>query len=223
MDIFEKIKLVFHVNRILVCLNNTNASKQFKDNLVYKLMLGHIYLIKSPSNKIYVGQTKYYYMNRYRDHIYDAFDPKKDHCKKLNHAIRKYGKNSFYVDLIRSCDSQEQLDKYEAFYIKIFDSVRNGYNIKNGGFCGTHNESSKKKISESLKGKPKVLSMRENLSKARNKYGLPMYVIKSSRYGYRVVNHPKQNGREKSFTSRSFTNEENLKLALEYLKELNNN
>ena len=43
-------------------------------------MNGEIYLIKSPSNKIYIGQTIYDHMTRWRDHIYDALDPKKDHC-----------------------------------------------------------------------------------------------------------------------------------------------
>lgn len=182
--------------------------------------MGEIYLIKSPSHKIYIGQTIYNHIDRFRDHVYDAFDPKKDHCKKLNRAIRKYGKESFYIELVTKCDTITQLNTYERLYIRIFDSIKNGYNIKQGGRNGKHSEKTKIKIGKALKGKPKPQSMKINLSKSRNKHGLPMYMIKS-RGGYRVVNHPLQNGKDKHFLSKSCGDKYNYDRALKYLKELN--
>jgi group I intron endonuclease len=184
--------------------------------------MGEIYLIRSPNYKYYIGQTIYNYVNRWRDHIYDAFDPKKDHCVKLNRAIRKYGKNNFYIELIRKCDTQDELNIYEIYYIKLFDSVKNGYNIKEGGKNGKHSEETKIKIGNGVRGVPKSQNMRLNLSKSRNKAELPMYVIKHPK-GYRVVNHPNQNGRERKITSSVYTDSEKLIIALEYLNKLNKN
>lgn len=179
--------------------------------------MGEIYLIKSPSHKVYIGQTIHNYKDRYRDHIYDAFDPKKDHCKKLNRALRKYGKNSFFVELIKKCDTLEELNFYEDFYIKVFDSIKNGYNIKEGGKNGPHSEKTKLKISQKLKGRSKPQSMRLNLSKARNKHGFPMYLVKCPK-GYRVANHPK--GKERRFASQYHSDKGNYDRAYKYLKEL---
>ncbi len=182
--------------------------------------MGEIYMIKSPSDKIYIGQTIYNFENRWRDHIYDAFDPKKDHCKILNRAIRKYGKDNFYVTLIKKCDI-DNLDENEIFYIKVFNSLKPlGYNIKEGGKSGRHSEETKLKIKNSLKGVPKSLEMRQKLSKSRNKAGLPMYLLKIKN-GYRISNHPKQNGRERKITTLQLSDEEKLKIALEYLNKLN--
>ena len=182
--------------------------------------MGDIYIIKSPSHRVYIGQTIYDYKDRFRDHLYDAFDPKKDHCKKLNRAIRKYGKDQMNVNLIRKCCSQKELDHYEDFYIRIFNSIRSGYNIKHGGKGGPHTEETKIKISRGVKGIPKPQSMKTNLSKSRNKHGLPMYMIKCKN-GYRIVNHPVQDGRERKITSSCYTEEEKKNMALEYLTMLN--
>jgi len=184
-------------------------------------MSGEIYLIKSPSDKIYIGQTIYGYLNRWRDHIYDALDPKKDHCKLLNRAIRKYGKENFFITLLKTC-AIEDLNKYEQFYINVYNSMKpHGYNLKEGGSNGKHLNETKIKISQKLKNVPKSQEMRLNLSKSRNKYNLPMYVIKHIN-GYRIVNHPNQNGRERKITHSKYTDEEKLKIALDYLNYLNN-
>lgn len=186
---------------------------------------GEIYLVKSPNHKVYIGQTIYGWKERWRDHIYDANDIKKDHCKKLNRAIRKYGSQTFYVTVLKKCETLKGLNKMEIFYIKVFDSISNGYNIKEGGRNGLHSKESRLKISKSLKGRPKSQHMRERLSKTTNKSGLPMYVIKIKN-GYRVVNHPKQrkNGRscEKKITHSKYTDDEKLQIALNHLEYLNN-
>jgi group I intron endonuclease len=184
--------------------------------------MGEIYLIRSPSYKTYVGQTIYDYSSRWRDHCYDAFDPKKDHCKKLNRAIRKYGKESFHIELILKCETIEELNKNEDRYIRIFNSIKDGYNIKEGGKNGKHSEATKIKIGNAVRDIPKPDTMRFNLSKTRNTAGLPMYVIKHPN-GYRVVNHPNQKGRERKITSRQIPDNVKLEMALAYLDKCNKN
>lgn len=184
-------------------------------------MNGEIYLIKSPSNKIYIGQTIHDRTTRWRDHIYDALDPKKDHCKLLNRAIRKYGKESFFITLLKRC-ALKDLNKYEQFYINVFNSMKPfGYNLKEGGSNGKHLMETRIKISNKLLGVPKSQEMRLNLSKSRNRYNLPMYIIKHKN-GYRVVNHPNQNGRERKITHSKYTDNEKFKIAHDYLNYLNN-
>ena len=98
--------------------------------------MGDLYIIKSPKHKVYIGQTTVDYITRFREHIYDACDPKKDHCKKLNRAIRKYGKEYFYVGLLIKCETLEELNYYEHFFIRIFESIKSGSKIKEGGRTG---------------------------------------------------------------------------------------
>ena len=184
-------------------------------------MCGEIYLIKSISNKIYIGQTRYGYLNRWRDHIYDAFDKKKNHCRILNAAIRKYGKDKFYITLLKKCLIKD-MDYYEKFYIKVFNSLKpHGYNIKEGGSSSPHSMETKMKIRNKLINIPKTNEMRLNLSKSRNKHGYPMYLIKYKN-GYRVVNHPNQNGIERKIIHSKYTDNEKNQIAFEYLKYLNN-
>jgi group I intron endonuclease len=112
---------------------------------------GCIYKLTSPSGKSYIGQTIYGIQNRWRDHLYDAFNPKKNHCKLLNKAIRKYGKDSFEVECLEECN-KEDLDKREAHYINNLNTLKpNGYNLKSGGSSSKHTEETKAKIRNSCK------------------------------------------------------------------------
>jgi hypothetical protein len=107
---------------------------------------GHIYKIScNSSNKIYIGQTyshiknhgKYRpagYLKRFASHISEAItNTKKKQCTYLNNAIRKYGKDSFICELIKTCEL-DKMDHYEQKYIKKYNSLfPNGYNLTSGG------------------------------------------------------------------------------------------
>lgn len=164
-----------------------------------------IYSATSPSGKRYIGQTRRDVAMRWREHIEDALDPKKDRCKALNRAIRKYGGASFQVTVIAYC-LPWFLDEYEAQSIASLNSVvPHGYNIKLGGSSGAHNDETKRKIRSKLVGKRfrvETLERRAN-SKKRDK-DLPMFVIGWYRagelVGYRVCNHPELPERRFTFT-----------------------
>jgi len=72
-----------------------------------------------------------------------------------NHLLKawnKYGENNFEFHILEEC-SEDKLSEKELFYINHFNTTINGYNITKGGkgFYSEHLESSKIKISESLK------------------------------------------------------------------------
>ena len=50
----------------------------------------------------------------------------------------KYGYDSFYWEVLRECTTQDELDYYEDYYIKKFNSTdrEKGYNLKSEGKLG---------------------------------------------------------------------------------------
>lgn len=93
-----------------------------------------IYIIKNDiNNKVYIGQS-INIKKRIQEHFW------KSTCKKdvsfnsaLHSAIRKYGKEHFYYEILEEC-SPDELDAKERNYIEQYNSVSpNGYNILSGG------------------------------------------------------------------------------------------
>lgn len=183
--------------------------------------MGKIYMIESPNKSKYIGQTTYDVMDRWRDHLYDAFDKKKDKCKALNNSIRKHDGKGFTITTLIEINDK-YLDYYEAEFIQMYKTyVPYGLNIKLGGSSGKHNEETKEKIRASLKGKEVSKDRRLKLSNTKNP-DLPMYVIKvyqnDEHIGYRVCNHP--NGQEKRFANKQETLHSKLQKALNHLEYL---
>lgn len=118
-------------------------------------------IINISTGKIYVGQAVSHILNhkryrpyghqgRFRCHVSEAFSSKKNQSHYLNNAIRKYGVDSFTIELIEYCKI-EDADEREIYYIKEFNSLYpNGYNLKNGGTIFTHSDESKKRVSNGI-------------------------------------------------------------------------
>lgn len=110
-------------------------------------MFGIIYVITNNiNNKVYVGQTWRPLNERFSQHKRDG------KCLKLHRAFNKYGKEKFDISLCTIAHSQEILDYWECFFIEKYDSIKNGYNIREGGSKGKLSPISKKKISKALRG-----------------------------------------------------------------------
>ena len=93
-----------------------------------------IYIIRNTVNtKVYIGQTKGELGLRLERHIKYAY---KGYNLHISRAIRKYGANSFYIDLLLDNLTKEEANFYEKYYIKKFDSIENGYNMTEGGDGG---------------------------------------------------------------------------------------
>ena len=94
--------------------------------------MGEIYKITNKINeKVYIGQTCYTTAVRWYSHIEALYKGKKN---PLYQAMRKYGEENFEVECIEVCDN-EQLDEREIYYIKEYDSYRQGHNatLEGGG------------------------------------------------------------------------------------------
>lgn len=134
---------------------------------------GIIYRYKSPSGKYYIGQTmdeenrrrKFFGKNK----IYAG--------PKINRARKKYGPENFeYTVLMKvTGDNPEEVKEYlntlEIGFIRMYNSVENGYNSCDGGnntYGHTVSEEARKRISDAHKGKPswnKGIPMREETKK----------------------------------------------------------
>ena len=119
-----------------------------------------IYILTSPSNKHYVGQTVNL-SNRLRCY-------RKCKCKhqpKIYSAILKYGWENFKVQVI-PC-AEHLLDQVEIQMIAAYDSIENGYNIKGGGTNGRPSAETVEKIASQLRGRKYSEEHRRNISKGQ--------------------------------------------------------
>lgn len=96
-------------------------------------------------DKVIIGIYKITYVPTGECYIGQAVDVNKrwqEHCKcgcgidtpasnKLYQAMQKYGIWNFSFELLESC-KKEELNEKEATYIKLFNSVNNGYNTSSG-------------------------------------------------------------------------------------------
>lgn len=93
--------------------------------------MAYIYcIINDINDKVYIGKTVYSIDHRFKEHIRDAYNHK---CNsKLHRAILKYGKEHFQIKEIEEC-LDSNCGEREQYYIQLYDSVNNGYNISYGG------------------------------------------------------------------------------------------
>ena len=90
------------------------------------------------NGKLYVGQTRQPIEKRFLQHFY-ADSP-------LGDAMRECGIENFTIEVIEHCDTQEQLDAREKFWIRVLNcTVPNGYNRTPGGERG-HGKSRKNSV-----------------------------------------------------------------------------
>lgn len=89
-------------------------------------------IICDKNNKVYVGQTTTKLEVRLNRHFIDS--AKLD--TKFARAIKKYGRESFGIELIETVSEIDNLNEREIFWIKELDTLRYGYNSTNGGEGG---------------------------------------------------------------------------------------
>lgn len=116
--------------------------------------IGYIYKLISPNNKVYVGQTLNHY-KRKSDYKYNKFDQQ----IKLWNNCKFYNWNpSDSFEVIEEClcgFNKEYLNEREKYWIKYYDSFKNGLNCNEGGNGNvghTHSLETRKKISDAKKG-----------------------------------------------------------------------
>lgn len=77
-------------------------------------MSGFIYKISTTkTNKVYIGKTTKTIEKRFKEHINNALNNNTTY--KLSSAIRKYGVDTFKVELIDTADTPEELALKEIY------------------------------------------------------------------------------------------------------------
>jgi group I intron endonuclease len=113
---------------------------------------GKIYKITNKENGlIYIGCTINSLEKRFGEHLSRCFTS--EYKSKLYNSIKKYGKESFIIELVEECDL-DIIYETEKKYIKQYDSYNNGLNSTIGGegcLGYTHSPEIRQKISENTK------------------------------------------------------------------------
>ena len=108
-----------------------------------------IYMWTSPSGKSYIGQSVDLAV---RKKIFCTFN----HTyggNKINCARKKYSHKSLWNYKVLEYCGVDKLDERERYYIKLYDTVNNGYNCESGGNINKITSiETRKKQSESHKG-----------------------------------------------------------------------
>jgi len=164
------------------------------------IMYCSIYVITNTVNgKKYVGQTKQKLSARFAKHK----NLNARGCPKLHNSMKHHGVDKFICELITMCE-QEVADIYETMFIKIHDSVRNGYNILKGGGVGSMPRDVRVAIGKKTRKRDTTLPT--NIHEHRV----------GKNVGY-IVRHPDLPVR--SFCSMRFTMEEKLAAAMRYINK----
>jgi hypothetical protein len=76
----------------------------------------------------------------------------KSSCRALDNAIRKYGCDKFIIEPILYVYNEDELDFYESFFIKEYNSLYpNGYNLTEGGSSKRWSDESRTRMSSIMK------------------------------------------------------------------------
>lgn len=121
--------------------------------------MSNSYCIYCHTNKIngkkYIGQT-HEYTKRCQPSNYKG-------CTKLYNAILKYGWNNFSHQILEDNLTLEQVNEREEYYIQLYNTVENGYNIKSGGLNNIYTEESRKKMSQNCSKKKRIICIETNI------------------------------------------------------------
>jgi group I intron endonuclease len=121
-----------------------------------------IYIITNTYNdKAYIGQTWNSLSKRFNEH------KKGVHNKKLINAMNKYGRENFSIKELDCAYNQKDADRLEILYILQYNSINNGYNIREGGSHGKHSNETKQKIALSHIGKTHSIDTIQKMSKSQ--------------------------------------------------------
>lgn len=157
---------------------------------IMKTYSGSIYMIVNLiNNKKYVGQTQQTIEERFRKH------KSSNSCPKLYNALKKYGESNFKIFTLKVIAANkysvlaEQLDEWEKFYIKYYNSVENGYNLTYGGQNKLKqlSEETKKKISEAQKGEKGNMWGKHHSDETKEKISKKVSETRIKKYGKPVI------------------------------------
>lgn len=128
------------------------------------------YHICKITNKLYIGITSLDVSRRWRNNGEGYLLKNKDgefNQPKFANAILKYGWDNFEHYIYASGLTKQEAENMEAILIKAFDTIKNGYNIREGGNASCLSQASKDKISKKNTGRKFTEQQKQNCSKSR--------------------------------------------------------
>ncbi|MER2007417.1 MAG: GIY-YIG nuclease family protein [Psychrobacillus sp.] len=160
-------------------------------------MTSGIYRIDNVSNgKFYIGSSFDIEGRLYRHFL--ELNRNRHSNKHLQNAYNKYGEDSFSTEILEVVDDTNNLIKREQYWIDNLEACNNGYNIlPNAGTVREyrHSEETRKKISETQRGRKLPNELRVKLSKIREGKKLPIEVrekISNSNLGRKMTEEQKE-------------------------------
>lgn len=93
-------------------------------------MIGIYKITNSINNNSYIGLSTHL-EDRWKYHK-DPYNWERENSKILYKAIKKYGIENFKFEILEECLASELSDK-EKYYIKLYNTYLNGYNMTAGG------------------------------------------------------------------------------------------
>lgn len=175
-------------------------------------MFGYIYLTTNNiNNHKYIGQHK---ANSFQGSKYLGSGT------ALLLAIEKYGKENFTIEMLKECQTKEELDEQEQYYIRFYNAQEdpNFYNISKGGEAGPggpmfkghkHSEETRLAMSANRRG--------SNNSNFGNRWTEEQKQMQRERIGDRYKGEGNPNygkrGKDSPNYGRQFSKERNAKIA----------
>lgn len=121
-------------------------------------------IVNKLNGKMYIGQTIHSLECRKKRHLRALKDGNNNH---LYQAIRKYGLDNFEFSVICEVFDKKILNELETYYIKKFDTIKNGYNMVDGG---NNNLMFIDSIKQKHKSKMQSQETRDKISKSMKLY-----------------------------------------------------
>ena len=141
---------------------------------------GIIYKVTNKLNgKVYIGQTTKSISIRRSEHYSCSRD------YHFHKAIRKYNKSDFIWEEIDTAKTKEELDNKEIYYISLYNTYKEGYNMTFGGSTRKGyrcSEDTKELIRHTKIGNTNMLGKRHT-KESKNKMSEAVKGNKHNRYG----------------------------------------
>jgi hypothetical protein len=103
------------------------------------------------NGKSYIGYTKYTPEQRFQNHL--KLKPNFAKCNtKFYRALQKYSKDQFELSTLFQSEIKEEALEKEKYYIKYYNTIKEGYNTHEGGLGGNTGAYHKVGRSGSLNG-----------------------------------------------------------------------
>jgi hypothetical protein len=193
---------------------------------IYKLtctVSGKSYVGQAVSHILNSGKYRRYGMKKRFDcHVSETFSKKKNQCHYLNNSIKKYGKESFNLELLDRC-SLSDADKTEEFYIKKYNTMfPKGYNLKFGTVTTYLSLEGRKRVSNGVYEyyKDKKFERFKDLSKPLTK-NIDDYIRPLNREGIQYGWYVYIGGKKADFGGKHISLDISRKRAEEFIIELN--